>query len=378
MVRTQNREAAGNLTEWSSTVEVLKQLPRVLSREGYTDAYTLYGPLNARLERWSADLHLLPKRLQTLFMLFLLGMEVSVDRVSEVLTESEVDALGRLSILIRTNRGVHTGNLVLVPAYGYFVFAQRPTVDPRVYFGDDSAALAAHLMPSEGDECLDLCAGTGIQSMLCSGRGRTVIAVEVNPFAASHAELNMVMNGLEGRVEVRIGDLYNAVPGMQFDYVCANPPLLPFPDSLPYPFVGHGGSDGLVVTRKILDGLSTALKPTGLCQIIGTCLADESGPFCENELQALAVDRSWKICMTVPTSLPLNPCSRMFQGLAWSCATANSLPLKEVSNQFEEHLKTLGATHLNPFFLAVSPSDKPGLFLTRHYRQRKGFWFIEA
>jgi methylase of polypeptide subunit release factors len=357
-------------------IEALKRLPRILAREGYPDVYTLYGPLNARNDAWRRDLHLLPETLQTLFKLFLLGLEVPVQSLKKILAEWEIEALTELSILLPGARGVHTGSLALISAYGYFVFAQRPTVDPIVYFGEDSAAFAAHLMPAPGGLCLDLCAGPGTQSLLCSSRAGRVVAVEINPVAASHAELNVVMNDREDKIEVRLGDLYAAVEGLQFDYICANPPLLPFPPSLPYPFIGHGGSDGLDVTRRILNGISKALKPDGVCQIIGSCLGNDEGPLCEEELRNLAIENSWNVRMIVPSALALRRSSTMFEGLAWTCATAAGLPLEQVTTIFEAHLAEIGATQLDLFFLIISKGAEPDFSMTKHYRERSGFWFI--
>jgi methylase of polypeptide subunit release factors len=311
-----------------------------------------------------------------LFKLFLLGEEVPAESLAGMFEQWEIDALVDLSILLPANSGYHTGSLALIPAYGYLVFAQRPTVDPMVYFGDDSAAFAAHLMPPARGVCLDLCAGPGTQSLLCSSQASKVVAVEINPVAASHAELNVAMNDRQDKIEVRIGDLYAAVEGMQFDFISANPPLLPFPPSLPYPFIGHGGGDGLDITRRILDGIPAALNPDGVCQIIGSCLGDNDGPLCVKELTELALGQSFKIRMSVPTALPLKPGSTMFDGLAWTCATAAGMSLENVATIFEDHLRDMGATQLNLFFLAISKNAKPGFEITRHYRERRGFWFI--
>lgn len=365
------------VSERDSALETLKRIPRILAAEGYSDAFTSYGILNARADVWAQDLHLLPDNVRTLFELFLLGRAVPAERLAGIFTSSELEALEHFSILVGGPSSFHTGGLALIPAHGYLLLTQRPNVNPMIYFGADSAALAAHLMPPAGAECLDLCAGPGIQAMICSGPAKHVVAVEINPLAASYAELNVVMNDLEGRVEVRNGDLFKAVPGIEFDFICANPPLLPFPPELPYPFVGHGGADGIEVTRKILHGLPGALRPGGLCQIIGTCVGNEEGPLCEEELREFAFRENFQVRMTVPTALPLGPDSHMFSGLVWSCATAAGLDAEEVAARFRSHLNQLGATRLNLFFLTVCKSERdPAFSITRQYRERDGFWFI--
>ncbi|HEU0142074.1 MAG TPA: methyltransferase [Bryobacteraceae bacterium] len=369
--------SAQRTTTLAADIAALKNLPRVLAREGYVDAYAIYGPLNLRVDLWAADLDLLPASLRVLVSAFLLGRSVARDELALVFSDQEIDALISLSILLPDGEKLHTGNMVLLPLLGFLVFAQRPGVNPIAYFGEDSAALALHLMPSRGDVCLDLCTGPGIQALVCSGRASRVVAVDVNPLAAAHAELNVVMNGLEDRVEIRTGDLFSAVPDLEFDFISANPPLLPFPPDLPYPFVGHGGADGLDITRRILKGLPAALKPGGVCQIIGTCTGDWDAPGCEAELRELAERTGLRIRMTIPSALPLVRGAHMFDGLAWTCAAAARLDVEPVKDALEAHLRTLGATHLYLFFLAISRDDrKPGLELTRHYEDHAGFWYI--
>jgi len=358
-------------------VRALKRLPGRLAREGFVDAFVLYGPYNSRSSSWAQHLPLLPERLRLLFRLFLLGEPVDVDELVRIVPEPEVAALERLLVLHRDGGRIDAGPLAAIPLSGHLVFADRPCVDPVVYFGEDSAALAAHLSPPSRGECLDLCTGPGVQALLASSRARRVVAVEINPGSAAYAKLNAVMNDVEDKVDVRVGDLYGAVPDESFDFISANPPLLPFPEQLPYPFVGHGGADGLSITRRIVEGLPRALRPEGLCQIIGTCSGDERGPACEAELERTARSLDLDITMTIPSAHPLEPGAPMFEGLAWSCATAAGLDLGEVRARFHAHLQGSDTTRIYLFFLAISRAARGGrLRVTRHYRAGAGFWFI--
>jgi hypothetical protein len=360
-------------------LSVLRRLPQFLAREGYTDAFTIYGPYNCRAANWADDLRLLPDRLQMLFRLFLLGQYVALDDLVMVLPRADIDALIALSVLLREGAHVHTGQMVVVPILGCLIMTESPRVNPVAYFGEDSTALAMHLFPPRGGECLDLCTGPGVQAILAAGRSRHVTGVEINPVAAGYAELNLQLNDVADRVEIIVGDLYGALEaGRQFDFISANPPLLPFPEDLPYPFVGHGGGDGLVVTRRIIEGLPARLRKDGLCQIIGTCLGDASGPTCEADLAELARSLGLSIIMTVPAALPLKPGSPMFDGLAWTAATAGSVDMIGVRARLERHLRDCGADMLCLFFLSISHAG-PGegeLRVTRHYRKRTGFWFV--
>src|SRR5258708_1868643 len=90
---------AGDEGVVESDLAALKRLPAWLAREGFVDAFVVYGSYNSRAERWAADLPLLPPNLQLLFRLFLLGESVEVERLLELLPEEDVGSLQRLAIL---------------------------------------------------------------------------------------------------------------------------------------------------------------------------------------------------------------------------------------------------------------------------------------
>jgi len=358
-------------------LDVLRQLPTILLREGYIDTYCVYGTLHVRFAAVREQLELLPRPVRTLMSLFFLGEMQPVQEVAEIFTDGQIQALRRLGVFMESGGRLHTGGLVLLPIGGLLMFVPAPNINPPVYFGDDSAALVAHLSPPRGARCVDFCAGPGIQALRASTAGGHVVAVEINPVALAVAELNVALNGLEDRIELRLGDLYAALrPEERFDFVSANPPLLPFAPDLPYPFVGHGGGDGLAVTRRILDKLPGILSERGTAQIIGTCLGDLDGPTPRAELARYAKEQGLHVVMTVPARLPMHPGSPMFDGLVWTCAEASGLSTEVVQRRYAEHLQQLGADHLYTFFLTISQGRaRPEFQLTEHFRRPGGFWF---
>ncbi len=72
---------------------------------------------------------------------------------------------------------------------------------------------------------LDSTTGTGAQALMLAQRGFQVTAVDVNPEAVRAARSNVLLNGLETRVEVLEGDLFGPVDGRKFDLVVCSPPL---------------------------------------------------------------------------------------------------------------------------------------------------------
>ena len=88
-----------------------------------------------------------------------------------------------------------------------------------------ASILGPALVPAHA-EVLDLGTGSGVCAMFAARTARRVVAVDINPAAVRCAQLNVLMNHLERRVEVREGDLFAAVQGERFDLVLFNPPFV--------------------------------------------------------------------------------------------------------------------------------------------------------
>jgi methylase of polypeptide subunit release factors len=88
-----------------------------------------------------------------------------------------------------------------------------------------------------GSTVLDMGTGSGIGAVFAAewaagppaGSGQAagrVVAVDVNPMAVRCARINVLLHGVENRVDVREGDLFAPVAGERFDVVLFNPPFL--------------------------------------------------------------------------------------------------------------------------------------------------------
>jgi HemK-related putative methylase len=74
-----------------------------------------------------------------------------------------------------------------------------------------------------GARVLDLGTGSGIGAVAAARKSHTVTATDINPHAVRCARINVLLNGLEGRVEVRQADLFDGLAD-RFDVVLFNPP----------------------------------------------------------------------------------------------------------------------------------------------------------
>jgi methylase of polypeptide subunit release factors len=117
---------------------------------------------------------------------------------------------------------------------------------------------------AEEPRALDVGTGSGIGAIFAARLGYRVVGVDLNPAAVRCARLNVMLNQLEARVEIRSGDLFAPVAGDRFDLVLFNPP-----------FFRGTPADRLDLAWRATDvlerfagGLSGAISPTGEALIV--------------------------------------------------------------------------------------------------------------
>lgn len=356
----------------------LLRLADILSRSGYKEFYASFNPLTTNTQKWVLQRKNVPKALGTLIDLFLLGKFVTFEDAEFTLGEL-VAPLCRIRVLsyLSNEKYISTSDLILVPIMGLWLFYQKPQPNPTLYFGEDSVALLLRLQPKRGGRCLDLCTGPGIQALYCSLFARETIAVELNPVAVALARLNVAINDCSNKIMVHCGSLYEPLEPQSFDTIVANPPLLPFPENAPYPFVGHGGKDGLKITRKILDGLPRFLSPRGTVQLIGTTVSDGIQPLCIDMLKAWSHTSMMDVLMTITAHRTLSPGSFFFDGLV-STSVQSSINTDEetVSKAYQKSLADQGATHLCAYFLHITRGN--GRFFLQDLASEDdvGLWYV--
>jgi release factor glutamine methyltransferase len=72
---------------------------------------------------------------------------------------------------------------------------------------------------------LDMGTGSGIAAIAVARRGARVVAVDISAEAVRCARINVLLNRVDDRVEVRCGDLFQPVGGERFDLILFNPPF---------------------------------------------------------------------------------------------------------------------------------------------------------
>ena len=109
----------------------------------------------------------------------------------------------------------------------------------RFCFGMD-AVLLSDYAASGGKEILDLGTGTGIIPLLLSAKTEAehITGLEIQHESAEMAQRSVRMNGLEGRITIREGDLREAdriFAPASFDVITCNPPYMLPGHGLPNP-----------------------------------------------------------------------------------------------------------------------------------------------
>ncbi|MFK7794388.1 MAG: 50S ribosomal protein L3 N(5)-glutamine methyltransferase [Gammaproteobacteria bacterium] len=121
---------------------------------------------------------------------------------------------------------------------------------------------------------LDLCTGSGCLGILAAleFEHSQVDVSDIDPEALQVANKNIVFHGLESRINAVLSDVYEQLPGHQYDIITANPPYVPVSEQsdLPSEFSHEpahalfAGEDGLDIAKRIILGASQFLEPRGI------------------------------------------------------------------------------------------------------------------
>jgi ribosomal protein L3 glutamine methyltransferase len=136
--------------------------------------------------------------------------------------------------------------------------------------------------PAAVESVIDLCTGSGCLAILAAQHfpNAEIDAVDISKDALGVAARNVGDYGLEDRLTLHRGDLFEPIGGRQYDLIISNPPYVDAEGMAGLPrecraepkLAFDGGADGLDIVRRILDEARAHLTPRGglLCEI-GRC-----------------------------------------------------------------------------------------------------------
>ncbi|MEV0788583.1 methyltransferase [Kribbella sp. NPDC050459] len=339
--------------------DALSRLPGALERHGFASFLAAFPPHATRRDRWAREADRLDGSLRSLVDLLLLQRCVSRSALpSEVVAALPVLVAADVAQLDGTH--VSLPRLSLFRPHGVWLLAEPPgPTQVDTYFGPDSLALAMHASYGTGRSCLDLCAGPGFQGLTAAASCATVTLVELMPRAAAIAVLNAALNGAIAKVDVRVGDLYDAVNGERYDHVVANVPFMPVPPGHSFPVAGAGGPDGFAIARRVLGGLPEHLEPGGSAFLATMLLRDEDGDLLlRDELAAWAAQAGYDVTVLATSAIPATPASPLVRGTAEAMASGRADLIEQFTGEITDHYATLGARTATWAFLRVGEGDR--------------------
>ncbi|WP_143135358.1 methyltransferase [Burkholderia ubonensis] len=347
-----------------------------LARSGYGEFVANFDPLMPRPHAWRACRESVPVSLKPVVDLFLMNESVDADAIPASL-QALIPALLDIGLIVAlAGNRIATPGLVILPVWGNWLICERPGPNPAFYFGEDSVALLARMLPRSGGDCLDLCTGPGLHAVHCARFARSVAAVEIDATAARLARINARLNRVADRLDVFHGDLYQPVEGRRFHTIVANPPLLPYPDTLPAPRVGYAGPDGFRIVGRILEGLPRALRDGGVAQIIGMTLSDGRMPVIAGRLDSIAKESDMAIRFSALSHKRLMSGDAYFDLVTGSIMRASGKGDSLVKDALRKMLASQKCSHLCTFFLHVVPGNGQFDLVDVSQPDRPGFWYI--
>jgi HemK-related putative methylase len=132
-----------------------------------------------------------------------------------------------------------------------------------------ASQLQARLIGPDAD-VLDMGTGSGVCAIAAAPHARRIVAVDINPAAARCAQINVLLNGLENKIEVAHGDLFAPVKGRRFDIVLFNPPFI---RSAPQNDADRAWRS-TDVAERFAAGLTEHLTPSGFALVLLSTYGD--------------------------------------------------------------------------------------------------------
>ena len=305
-----------------------------------------------------ASVKKLPSHFQEFFRFLILGIPVKRIDVAAFFNDDIINGLRSLDLLNYDDEYVWLNNYILVSYMNCYVFVGNvyyyPTCqskDQIPYIGPDSYWLSRMICNHTSGVVLDLCSGSGIQAIISAKNADKVIAVEIDSRAVDMIQINVCLNKLDHKIEVREGNLYSVInDGEIFNYIIANPPFIPIPDDISFPLAGDGGALGDVIITHILSDSMRYLSSDGELIMIGQVIGDANQTFL-TDLVKTFIDSGW-VNLTYHSRTLIE-----HQALESAKLTNLLNQVKEDSGKWLENYAKVGATYFYSFLLKIKKCD---------------------
>lgn len=144
---------------------------------------------------------------------------------------------------------------------------------------EDSFLLAENLNIFKSDIVLDMGTGCGILAIIAAKKAKTVLAVDINPFALNCAAKNAVSNSVKEKIDFLQGDLFEPIRlTKNFSLILFNSPYLPSKPGEEKSWIGKawaGGRNGRKVINRFINEAPSFLMKKGRILLVQSSLSDE-------------------------------------------------------------------------------------------------------
>ncbi len=152
-------------------------------------------------------------------------------------------------------------------------------VDEHVYEpAEDTFLIAEKMRVTEYDTVLDMGTGCGILAVLAAEKAKSVLAVDINPYALQCASRNAETNGVKERIKFRRGDLFQPIKQSErFSLIVFNAPYLPSEPDEEKSWIGKawaGGKNGRRIIDRFVMDAPNFLAAGGRIQLVQSSLSD--------------------------------------------------------------------------------------------------------
>jgi release factor glutamine methyltransferase len=173
------------------------------------------------------------------------------------------------------------------------IFVLPEVMNPKLFRTGEFLAqsLNSDLIP-DGSKVLDMGTGSGIAALVSAKWAARVVAVDINPAAVRCARINVLLNQLENKIEVRQGDLFAPLKNEKFDVVLFNPPYFKGQPANVFEMAMFGES----LIESFASKLQEHLLPDGKAFLLLSNLADLvkiNSYFKENGFELETMAKRW-------------------------------------------------------------------------------------
>ena len=145
------------------------------------------------------------------------------------------------------------------------MFYFSPDVFSPHFFVFSSTFFIKHMYIPRGAKVLDIGTGSGILSIFAAEKAQKVVATDISPNAIQNARINIKLNNLNHKIELRLGNLFRPITE-RFDTILFNPPYYPLKPKT-YMEAAWCGGNNYTVLRNFLRKAKNHLSSTGFIQI---------------------------------------------------------------------------------------------------------------